>query len=78
MFIPEKKKHRTDEVSVRCMQLGLFGVFHGPGLPQEIDLDLAGIFQIAFDLLGDVPGQEHHLVLPHFFGFTMMRISRPA
>ena len=30
----------------------LFGVFDGLGLPEQVDLDLAGVLQLALDLLG--------------------------
>ena len=35
----------------------LFGVLDGLGLPQKVDLDLAGVLQLVLDLLGNVPGQ---------------------
>ena len=34
----------------------LFGVLDGLGLPDEVDLDLAGVLHLVLDLLGDVPG----------------------
>ena len=46
----------------------LFRVFHGTGLTHNVDLDLAGIVELVFDLLGQVAGQQHHIVVPNLFG----------
>ena len=43
--------------------LCLLGVLDGLGFPDQIDLDLSGVFQLVLDLLGDLPGQQHHTVL---------------
>ena len=42
----------------------LFGVLDDAGLPEDVDLDLAGVFQLLLDLLGDVPGQPIIKELP--------------
>ena len=46
----------------------LFCVFDRFGLPDHVDLDLTGIFQLRFQLSGDVPGQEDHIVLGDLLG----------
>ena len=46
----------------------VLGVFHSLGFPDDIDLDLAGVFQLGLDLLGNVPGQEDHIVLGDHLG----------
>ena len=46
----------------------LLGVFHDLGLPQDVYLDLSGVFQLVFDALGQLPGQNDHLVLGYLLG----------
>ena len=33
-----------------------------------MDLDLAGVLQLVLNALGQLPGQDHHLVLAHLLG----------
>ena len=33
-----------------------------------MDLDLSGVLQLLFDLLGDIPGQQDHLILRDLVG----------
>ena len=35
----------------------LFCVFHGAGLTHNVDLDLTGVVELVFDLLGQVAGR---------------------
>ena len=46
-----------------CFSFFLLGVIDGLRLAQDVDLDLAGIGQLVLDLLGNVAGQENHLIL---------------
>ena len=46
----------------------LLCVFDHFGLPQDMDLDLTGIFHLFLNLLGQVPGQNDHLVLADLLG----------
>ena len=46
----------------------LLCVFDALRLADEIDLDLAGIFHLFLDLLGQVAGQDHHLILVDLLG----------
>ena len=46
----------------------LLGVFDGLRLAQEMNLDLTGVGQLSLDLLGDVAGQQDHLVLTDLLG----------
>ena len=46
----------------------LLGVIHGLGFADQVDLDLAGVFELCLDLLGDVVGHEDHVVLGHVLG----------
>ena len=41
----------------------LLCVLHGFGFADHVDLDLAGVFQLGFDLLGNVSCQQDHVVL---------------
>ena len=52
----------------RAVYLGLFGVIHGAGLPHHIHLDLAGIVHLVLDLLGNVTGDNDHLVVADDLG----------
>ena len=53
---------------MRTGSLILFGVIHHFGLPDHVHLDLTGVLQFFLDLLGDIPGQQHHLVLADLVG----------
>ena len=61
------KKHRlashTADKAMDIFDFLLFGVIHDPAFPDHIDLDLTGILQFVFDLGGDLPGDQHHLVV---------------
>ena len=46
----------------------LLGVLDGLGLTQQVDLDLAGVLQLVLDLLGDIAGQQDHLILADDLG----------
>ena len=46
----------------------LFRVLDDLGLPQDVDLDLTGVLHFLLDLLGQVPGQDDHLVLADLLG----------
>ena len=46
----------------------LLGVFDSLGLSQDVNLDLTGVGELLLDLLGDIPGQQDHLVLANLFG----------
>ena len=46
----------------------LFRVLDDLDFPQQMHFDLAGVFQLVLDPLGDVPGQEGHFVLADDFG----------
>ncbi len=41
----------------------LLCIFDGFGLPKHVNLDLSGICQLAFNLLGDIPRQQNHFIL---------------
>ena len=44
-------------------RLTLFGVFDDLRLADDVDLDLAGIFQLRLDLLRQLTGEDDHVVL---------------
>ena len=44
-------------------RLTLFGVLDDLRLADDIDLDLAGIFQLGLDLLRQLAGEDDHVVL---------------
>ena len=46
----------------------LLCVLHSLGFPDHIDLDLAGIFQLGLDLLGNISCQMDHIVLGNDLG----------
>ena len=48
--------------------MNLLCVVYSLGLADEVDLDLTGVFQLAYDLLGDLPGQQDHVVLGDVLG----------
>ena len=50
------------------MSKKLFCVINSTVFTDYVNLDLPGIFEFLFDLLGDIPGQEHHLVLADLVG----------
>ena len=50
------------------MFFDLFCVFDSSRLSEKIDLDLAGIFQLALDLLCDLSGEENHFVFGNLIG----------
>ena len=65
IVILDRKKPRA-----ALLHAGVFllGVIHSLGLADEVDFDLAGVFQLGFDLLGDVVGQQSHIVLGDVLG----------
>ena len=48
----------------RC---NLFGVIHRADFPDQVDLDVAGIFHFRLDLLGDILGQKIHPLVVDIF-----------
>ena len=46
----------------------LLGVFHDLGLTQDVNLDLTGVFQLVLDTLGQLAGQNDHLILADLLG----------
>ena len=48
--------------------MDLFGVLDDLGLPEQMDFDLTGVLQLVLNLLGNVPGQQDHLVLTDDLG----------
>ena len=46
----------------------LFCVVDGTGLSEHVDLDLAGIFQLVFDLLGNIVREDGELIVGNLFG----------
>ena len=46
----------------------LLGVVDGLGLPQDVNLDLTGVGELLLDLLGDVAGEQDHLILADVLG----------
>ena len=67
-FRRSHKKERSAPAgrSVRCSVL--FGHVHGPGLPDNVDLDLTGVLHLVFDALGDLPGQHNGVGIADLFG----------
>ena len=43
-----------------------------------MDLDLTGILKLALDALGQLAGEDDHIVLAHLLGLDITRTSRPA
>ena len=52
-----------------CHATSLFCVFGSPAFADDIDLDLSGILQFLFDLLGDISCHEDHALVGNLFGF---------
>ena len=50
------QKGRVSFLIHDLLYLCLFCVFHSFGLADDVDLDLAGVFQFGFDLLGNLDG----------------------
>ena len=43
------------------LAMALLGIIDHAALADHIHLDLSGIFQFSFDLLGDIAGEQHHV-----------------
>ena len=43
------------------LAMALLGIIDHAALADHIHLDLTGIFQLSFDLLGDIAGEQHHV-----------------
>ena len=63
----ETKNRRRGRWPAALLQF-LFRVLDDLGLPQDVDLDLTGVLHFLLDLLGQVPGQDDHLVLADLLG----------
>ena len=46
----------------------LFRVICNSGFPDDIDLNLSGIFKLGFDLLGKISCHKHHVIIGNLFG----------
>ena len=41
----------------------LLGILHGSGFTDDVDLNISRVFHFRFNLLGNIAGQHHHVVV---------------